>query len=68
MEATGVLRMDEINKLKKDFNKGDNKNKIAKKFNRSWDTVDNIVNTTSDQLKERGQETQQKTKGGYQGS
>jgi len=31
MGATGVLRMDEINKLKKDFNKGDNKNKNCKK-------------------------------------
>lgn len=62
MEATGVLRMDEINKLKKDFNKGDNKNKIAKKFNRSWDTVDNIVNATSDQLKERGKRPNRKPK------
>jgi len=60
MEATGVIRMDEINKIKKDFKKGHKKGKIAKKFNRSWDSVDNIVNTPLEQLQARGKRPNRK--------
>jgi transposase len=50
----GVLRMDEINKIKKDFTNGDSRNQIAKKFNRSWNTVDTIIKTSREDLTERG--------------
>lgn len=51
-----MLRMDEIYKIKKAFErKGKSKNSIARQFNRSWATVDKIVESTPDKLKSRGQ-------------
>ncbi len=39
-----MLRMDEINKIRKSFyTNGENKHQIAKKFNRAWDTVNRII-------------------------
>jgi transposase len=56
----GVLRMDETNKIKKDYSKGDSRNQIAKKFNRSWNTVDTIINTSREELTKRGKRRQRK--------
>ena len=60
MEATGVLRMDEINKIKKDFTQGDNRNRIANKFHRSWETVNNVIAASPEQVKERGKRPNRK--------
>ena len=50
-----MLRMDEVNKIRKRFfTHGENKSQIAKKFNCSWDTVNRIVNMERDDLSNRG--------------
>ena len=50
-----MIRMDEINKIRKCFfAHGETRNEIAKKFNRSWDTVNRIVNMGRDELENRG--------------
>jgi len=47
--------MDEANKIRKCFfTHGESKNKIAKKFKRSWDTVNRTVNMDRDELENRG--------------
>ena len=47
--------MDEANKIRKCFfTYGESKNKIAKKFKRSWDTVNRTVNMDRDELENRG--------------
>ena len=47
--------MDEINKIRKAFFKdGENKYTIAKRFNRSWDTVHRIVSLKREELDNRG--------------
>lgn len=47
--------MDEINKIRKAyFTNGETKHAIAKKFNRSWNTIDTIVNTDREELSARG--------------
>jgi len=46
-----MVRMDEINKIRKGhFQQGETINKLAKKFNRSWNTIEKIVKTPRDQL------------------
>jgi len=43
--------MDEINKIRKAFFKnGESKHKIAKRLNRSWDTIDRIVRQSREEL------------------
>jgi hypothetical protein len=43
-EGKGVVRMDEVNKIRKAyFTSGETKHEIAKTFNRSWNTIDAIV-------------------------
>ena len=47
--------MDEINKIRKDFfTHGESRSEIAKKFNRSWDTVNRIIKMDRDELENRG--------------
>jgi transposase len=47
--------MDEVNKIRKAyFTNGESKNEIAKKFKRSWNTIDTIVKTDREQLSTRG--------------
>lgn len=47
--------MDEINKIRKAyFTNGETKHGIAKQFNRSWNTIDTIVNTDREHLATRG--------------
>lgn len=47
--------MDEINKIRKDhFTNEKTKNEIAKKFNRSWATVDSYLNKSPEELKSSG--------------
>ena len=50
-----MIRMDEINKVRKAyFTLGESKNAIAKRFNRSWETIDRIVTSTREELENRG--------------
>jgi transposase len=43
--------MDEINKIRKGyFQQGETINKLATKFNRSWNTIEKIVKTPRDEL------------------
>ncbi len=50
-----MIRMDEFNKIRKAFfQEGLSINEIARKFKRSWETVDVIVKTSRDELEERG--------------
>ena len=50
-----MLRMDEINKIRKAyFTEGLSKYEIAKKYNRSWKTIDRIVSMERDELNVRG--------------
>ena len=51
----GMLRMDELNKIKKAHRNGESINKIAKRFGRSWDTVKRIITTPLAGLESRGQ-------------
>lgn len=47
--------MDEFNKMRKSyFSRGENRNHIAKKFHRSWQTVDRVTKMDRDELKSRG--------------
>lgn len=51
-----MLRMDEVQKIRKCyFSHGETINQIAKKFNRSWATINNIVKMERDELDNRGQ-------------
>ena len=48
--------MDEVNKIRKAvLSKGESRNFVAKKFNRSWDTINRIVSIPREDLKLRGQ-------------
>ena len=50
-----MLRMDQVNQIRKCFfTHGQTRGEIAKKFNRSWDTVNRIVKMDRDELKNRG--------------
>lgn len=50
-----MLRMDEINKIRKLYLSGTiSKNEIAKKFNRSWETIDRILKMSQEELENRG--------------
>jgi len=47
--------MDELNKIRKRFfTHGESRNKIAKEFHRSWDTIDRIVKMKREDLDSRG--------------
>lgn len=47
--------MDETNKIRKAyFSEGKTRNEIAKEFNRSWNTIDNIITLPREQLPMRG--------------
>ena len=53
--------MDDVNKIRKAyFSNGETKNEIAKKFNRSWNTIDTIVETDREQLPLRGKRSGRK--------
>ena len=50
-----MIRMDEINKIRKAYYKHDkSKNAIAKHFKRSWETIDRMVSTEREALDKRG--------------
>ena len=50
-----MLRMDEINKIRKAFfTHGESKNAIAKRFNRSWETIHRIVSKEREDFDNRG--------------
>lgn len=54
-EAKRMLRMDEINKIRKSFyTHGENKHQIAKKFSRAWETVHRAIDMKRDELENRG--------------
>ncbi len=47
--------MDELNKIRKAyFDEGENKNQLAIRFNRSWATVDALIETSREDLSNRG--------------
>lgn len=47
--------MDEVNKIRKAFfTHGESKNAIAKRFNRSWETVHRVVSLKREELENRG--------------
>lgn len=50
-----MLKMDEVNKIKKAFREGDSINKIAKRFSRSWKTIRRIANMPVKEIENRGQ-------------
>ena len=50
-----MLKMDEINKIRKLYNdKEKSKNELSKQFNRSWNTIDHLVEATRKELELRG--------------
>lgn len=49
-----MLRMDELNKIKKAHRNGESINEIAARFDRSWETVKRIVETPTADLETRG--------------
>lgn len=56
-----MLRMDEVNKIrKKFFVKGETRGKIAKSCRRSWDTVNRIVNMSREEIGSRGKRPERK--------
>jgi transposase len=58
-----MLKMDEINKIRKDFfTNGLTKSEIAKKYTRSWDTINRIVKTEREDLENRGKRQIRKKK------
>lgn len=55
--------MDEVNKIRKSFfTDGESKNAIAKRFNRSWETIDRIVSMSREELENRGCRPNRKSK------
>lgn len=55
--------MDEINKIRKAFfTHGETKNAIAKRFHRSWETIDRIVSANREELENRGNRPNRKAK------
>jgi transposase len=50
----GMLKMDEINKIKKAYRDGNSINEIAINFGRSWETVKRIIEMPSASLDDRG--------------
>lgn len=57
-----MLRMDELNKIKKAHRNGESINEIAKRFGRSWDTVKRIIETSTSDLETRGQRPNKRRK------
>jgi transposase len=52
---SGMIRVDEINKVRKAyFTLGESKNSIAKRFKRSWETIDRMVTSTRKELENQG--------------
>lgn len=54
MGLEGMLRMDEVNKIKKAYRDGESINEIAERFNRSWATVKKVLDTPVDKMVSRG--------------
>lgn len=57
-----MLRMDEINKIKKAYLNGASVNEIAIKYSRSWLTVKRIIDTSLEELENRGRRPNKKGK------
>lgn len=57
-----MLRMDEINKIKKAYRNGSSINEIATKYSRSWLTVKRIVDASLEELENRGSRPNKKCK------
>ena len=54
-----MIRMDEVNKIrKKFFVKGETRGKIAKTYRRSWDTVNRIVTMSRGEIENSGKRPQ----------
>ena len=54
--------MDEVNKIRKAFfSKGESKHQIASRLNRSWATINRIVNDSREQLLDRGKRPNRKS-------
>lgn len=49
-----MLRMDGVNKIKKAYRNGGSINEIAIKYSRSWYTVKRIIDSSLEELKNRG--------------
>ena len=50
-----MLKMDEVNKIRKLFkDKEKSKNELSKQFNRSWNTIDHLIEATREELAQRG--------------
>jgi transposase len=57
-----MLKMDEINKIRKSFFSGDkNKHQLALQYNRSWETIDRIVSMDREDLNNRGKRPRRKS-------
>ncbi len=57
-----MLRMDEVNKIKKAYRDGESINEIAERFRRSWATVKKLVDTPVAKLEARGRRPNKITK------
>ena len=57
-----MIQMDEINKMKKAHREGCSINEIAKRFNRSWETVKMIVEKSSEEIVHRGKRPRRQKK------
>ncbi len=58
-----MLRMDEINKIKKGYQKeGKTINAISKEFNRSWNTIQTYVETPLNVIKDKGRTRNKESK------
>ncbi len=49
-----MLKMDEINKIRKSYSNGKTIYELSKQFNRSWNTINRIVKTSREELCNRG--------------
>lgn len=57
-----MLKMDEINKIRKAFLGGENRYALAKRFNRSWDTINRIIDIPRENLSNRGKRSKKQSK------
>ena len=57
-----MLRMDEVNKIKKAYREGTSINEISRQYARSWATVKRIVDTPLKEVDNRGQRPNKKRK------
>lgn len=55
MRGLRMIRMDEVNQIRKDFfSRGKNRNQIANKYKRAWKTVSTLVKMSREDLENRG--------------